>query len=139
MHIIEHPKMLYKGDQTKIAANSEEEAAARADGWHDWGKAPVEKAVTNPFTAAPATSEAANVQSATAAAQDNPTAGAELNQMVVGGTGVAAPVAPAAPENQPVDKDALIAQAKSLGINANSTWNVDTIKVRIDEALTKAQ
>ena len=42
----EHPKMLYQGDKTRIAANVEAEELLRLDGWHDYGQEP--EPVTEP-------------------------------------------------------------------------------------------
>lgn len=36
----EFPKMLFKGDAHSIVDDAEQETALRADGWHDFGKAP---------------------------------------------------------------------------------------------------
>lgn len=36
----EYPKALYKGDSYRAVEDADQEAAAREQGWHDFGKAP---------------------------------------------------------------------------------------------------
>ena len=36
----EYPKALYKGDSYRAVEDADQEAEARAQGWHDFGKAP---------------------------------------------------------------------------------------------------
>ena len=51
----EYPKALYKGDSYRAMEDAEQEQAARADGWHDFGQAP--KAADAAQTDAPATAK----------------------------------------------------------------------------------
>ena len=44
----EFPKMLFKGDAHSIVDDAEQEAASRADGWHDFGKDPAPDADAKP-------------------------------------------------------------------------------------------
>lgn len=44
----EFPKMLFKGDAHSIVDDAEQEAASRADGWHDFGKDPAPDAHAKP-------------------------------------------------------------------------------------------
>jgi hypothetical protein len=44
----EFPKMLFKGDAHSIVDDAEQEAASRADGWHDFGKDPAQDADDKP-------------------------------------------------------------------------------------------
>ena len=43
----EFPKMLFKGDEYIIVADKDEEVLFRADGYHDYGKAPKVKRKAN--------------------------------------------------------------------------------------------
>lgn len=44
----EFPKMLFKGDAHSIVEDATQEAALRADGWHDFGKDPAQDADAKP-------------------------------------------------------------------------------------------
>lgn len=40
----EYPKALYRGEEFTTVPGQEEEAGKRADGWHDYGQAPIQAA-----------------------------------------------------------------------------------------------
>ena len=57
----EFPKMLYKGEAYTIVEDAEQEAASRADGWHDFGKEPAQDADAKPARRKKADSEQVGV------------------------------------------------------------------------------
>jgi len=42
MSFFEYPKMLFKGEAFVIVDDADEEKAQRAQGWHDYGKDPLD-------------------------------------------------------------------------------------------------
>lgn len=49
----EFPKMIYKGEAHKVVDAADQEAAARADGWHDFGAEPAKGAEVDAAKAEP--------------------------------------------------------------------------------------
>lgn len=72
----EFPKMVYKGEAHKVVDDADQEAAARADGWHDFGAEPAHGAEGGTDQAEPKT-EAAPKQTRTKKQGAEPAQGAE--------------------------------------------------------------
>ncbi len=73
----EFPKMVYKGDAHKVVDDADQEAAARSDGWHDFGAEPAQGAEGGTGQAEPKT-EAAPKQTRGKKQGAEPAQGAEV-------------------------------------------------------------